>query len=276
VSAELKDAVAGRILWHAILVATIVAMVFPIAWAIVTSFKPPNEIYGLGLISAHPTLENYVYTLTKFPIWSLLGNTLIMACGVTAGQIAIAVLGAYALVSLNPPRRSLWLALLTGALLIPPQALIVPQFLITARLGWLNSEAGLIVPQLGACALAVLLLRQHIERMPASLGDAARLEGARPAEVLWKIVIPTLRPALAAVAILVFISSWNEYLWPLIATPGSGTTTVQLGLSQFQTSEGTDFGGLLAAATLTSLPVLLVYLIASRRITDAFLQSGLT
>jgi len=265
----------GPVLWHTTLTLVAVAMVFPVLWALLTSFKPANDIYSVTPFSAEPTLDNYVRVLADWPVLTLLGNTFVMAAGVAVGQILIAVLGAYALVHFSQRARGPILVLVTISLAIPPQALIIPQFLMTARLGWLNTDAGLIVPQLGTCALAVLLLVQHVEAMPRSLTNAARLDGARPFEVLWHIVLPALRPAISAVAILVFITTWNEYLWPLLVAPKPEDTTVQIGLTQFQTAEGNDFGGLLAAATLTSIPIVVVYLFASRRITDAFLQSGI-
>jgi ABC-type glycerol-3-phosphate transport system permease component len=265
----------GPVLWHTTLILVVVAMVFPVLWALLTSFKPANDIYSVTPFSAEPTLDNYVRVLADWPVLALLGNTFVMAAGVAVGQILIAVLGAYAFVHFSQRARGPLLVLVTISLAIPPQALIIPQFLMTARLGWLNTDAGLIVPQLGTCALAVLLLVQHVEAMPRSLTNAARLDGARPFEVLWHIVLPALRPAISAVAILVFITTWNEYLWPLLVAPKPEDTTVQIGLTQFQTAEGNDFGGLLAAATLTSIPIVVVYLFASRRITDAFLQSGI-
>jgi len=261
--------------WHSTLVVVVIAMVFPVVWALLTSFKPANDIYSIAPFSAEPTLDNYARVLADWPVVTLLGNTFVMAAGVAVGQIVIAVLGAYALVQFSPRSRGPILVLVTISLAIPPQALIIPQFLMTARLGWLNTDAGLIVPQLGTCALAVLLLVQHVEALPRSLTSAARLDGATPFEVLWHIVLPGLRPAIAAVAILVFITTWNEYLWPLLVSPRAEDTTVQIGLTQFQTAEGNDYGGLLAAATLTSIPIIVVYLFASRRITDAFLQSGI-
>lgn len=265
----------GTITWHGVLLGVILAMTFPILWGILTSFKPANEIYSLTPLSANPTLEHYVHAITVWPVGLLLSNTFVMAAGVVIGQIVIAILGAFALAYFSPRYRGVVLTLLTISLAIPPQALIIPQFLMTAKLGWLNTEAGLIVPQLGSSALAVLLLLQHVDGLPRSLLNAARLDGARSFEVLWSIVLPALRPAIAAVSILVFITTWNDYLWPLLVAPRQIDTTVQIGLRQFETAEGTNFGGLLAAATLTSLPILIVYLVASRRITDAFLQSGL-
>ncbi|WP_238010021.1 carbohydrate ABC transporter permease [Dactylosporangium sp. AC04546] len=258
--------------WHAVLAGTVLAMLFPALWALLSSLKPANEIFGLGGFT--PSVEHYRHALADWPIATLLENTLTMAAGVAAGQVVIAVLAAFALVHLAVP-RGLVLGLLSVSLAIPPQALIIPQFLLAARLGWRNTDLGLIVPQLGASALAVLVLVQHVRAVPPSVVAAARLDGARPFELLWHIVLPALRPAIAAVAILVFISTWNEYLWPLLIAPRSADTTVQIGLTQFQTAEGSDYGGLLAAATLTSLPILLVYAVAARRITDAFLQTGL-
>lgn len=274
VSASARRA-SGRALWHLVLAVTAFVMSFPVLWALLTSFKPANEIYTTSPVSKHPTLDNYTQVIANWPVATLLGNTFVMAAGVAIGQLLIAILAAFALAYFAPRGRRGILVVLTVSLVIPPQALIIPQFLLTARLGWQNTELGLIVPQLGASALSVLLLLQQIDALPVSLVNAARLDGARPFEVLRHIVLPSLRPAISALAILVFITTWNEYLWPLLVASRPADTTVQIGLSQFQTAEGNDYGGLLAAATLTSLPIVVVYLIASRRITDAFLQSGL-
>ena len=273
----MPDASAGRAAlgWHLVLAALSLLTAFPLLWALLTSFKPPNEVFDVAPVSAHPTMDNYVDVLTRWPAGELIGRTAVMATGVAVGQLVIAVLAAFALSYFHPRTRSLVLGLTAVSLAIPPQALIVPQFLLTARLGWLNTEAGLIVPQLGSSALAVLVLLQHVQALPPSLTAAARLEGARPLEVLWQVVLPALRPAVAALGVLVFITTWNEYLWPLLVTPDALDTTVQVGLAQFETAEGINYGGLLAAATLTSLPIVVVYLAASRRITDAFLTSGL-
>jgi ABC-type glycerol-3-phosphate transport system permease component len=261
--------------WHLVLAVLSLLTALPLLWAVLTSFKPANEVFDVAPVSAHPTLDNYADVLTRWPAGELIGRTAVMATGVAVGQLVIAVLAAFALAYFRPGARPVVLGLTMVSLAIPPQALIVPQFLLTARLGWLNTEAGLIVPQLGSSALAVLVLLQHVEALPPSLTAAARLEGARPLEVLWHVVLPALRPAIAALGVLVFITTWNEYLWPLLVTPDALHTTVQVGLAQFETAEGINYGGMLAAATLTSLPIVVVYLAASRRITDAFLTSGL-
>src|SRR5690606_7070682 len=111
-----------------------------------------------------------------------------------------------------------------------------------------------------------LLFSVYVANVPQTLSDAARIDGARHREILWHVILPGLRPAIASVAILVFINTWNEYIWPLIVGTEMDHTTIQIGLRLFQTAEGSAFGGLLAAATLTSLPIVAVYLVASRRI----------
>lgn len=264
----------GALAWHAALALTAAAMSFPVVWAVLTSFKPPGEVFGPAPVGDRPTLQNYRDVLAEWPAATMVGNTAVMAVGVAVGQLVIAVLAAFAVVHVAPHRRRLVVAVSAVALMVPPQAIVVPQFLLATRLGWSNSALGLIVPQLGTAALAVLLLVQYVRGIPPSLGEAARLEGARPVEVLVHVVLPTVRPAVLAVGILVFVSTWNEYLWPLLIAPRTEDATVQIGLAQFRTEGGTDYGALTAAATLTSLPIAVVYLFASRRITDAFLRSG--
>lgn len=261
-----------RLLWHLLLAGCAAVTLFPVVWALITSLRPANRIFEVGPTA--PTLDNYAYAIGAFPIGTLLLNSVVTAALVTAGQLAVALLAAFALERF-PARPARWVAAaVVVSLLVPPQALILPQFLLAAELGWRNSLAGLVVPQLAQCGLAVLLLREHVRAVPRSLLHAAALEGARPVEVLLHVVLPLLRPALGAVGILVFITTWNEYLWPALVAPASEHTTIQLGLALFGNQEGPNFGPLLAAAVLACLPVLLAYLVASRRITDAFFRAG--
>lgn len=260
--------------WHTVLVGVVLIMIFPVLWALLTSFKPDGQVFSSSPIGFPPTLDHYAGVLARWPVARLIGNTFLTASLVALAQLVIAVLAATGLAVVGRRGRRIILAGMAVSLAIPPQALIVPQFLMVAELGWRNTYPGLIVPQLGACAIAVLILVQHVDAIPPSLLGAARLEGARPLDVLGSVILPHLAPAMVAVFILTFITTWNEFLWPLIVAPREEMTTVQIGLTQFQTAEGNDYGGLLAAATLTSLPILIVYMVASRRITRAFLMSG--
>lgn len=242
---------------HALLALGASAAVFPLAWAALTSLKSSGTVYDPLPWPTEPSLEHYRTVLTSFPAGRLLVNTAVTAAGVTAGQVALALLAAYALVRLDVRYRRLVLALSTVALLVPAQTLIIPQFLLVSRLGWLDTYAGLVVPQLGGVALAVLLLRQNVAALPPTVLSAARLDGATPAEIVRRVVLPLLRPAIGAVSILVVITTWNEYLWPTLVAPSDERRLIQPGLVSFTTAEGADPGPLLAAAVLITVPVLL-------------------
>lgn len=263
---------AGR---HAVLGLSCVVLLFPILWALSGSFKQPADLYTTDPLPSPATVDNYRVAIEQFPLPRLLLNTLVTAAGVTAGDLVIGTLAAYALVRLRFRGSRTLLATVVLALLIPAQTLIIPQFLLVSRLNWLDSYPGLIAPQLGGCALAVLLLRQNIRAIPNEFFDAAALDGANSLRVLWHVVLPLLWPALGAVAILQFITTWNEYLWPMLVAPTPEHTTIQMGLTMFTNTEGANPGPLLAAAMLATLPVVAVYLVAARRITAAFLHSGL-
>ena len=150
---------------------------------------------------------------------------------------------------------------------------MLPNYVMLARLGLLNSVAGAIVPQL-ASAFAIVLLRQHLKAFPRELLEASRIDGNSSWTTLWKVIVPNLMPALAALEIILFVGAWNEYFWPLLVfhTPNS---VLQLGMSSLLNSESTNYGGLMAAAGLATLPVLLLYLVLQRRIVNAFVRSGL-
>lgn len=264
-----------RLGWHATLLTSAVVMIFPMLWALMASFKPANEIYGTDLVPSPASLENYRVALLDFPIGHLLVNTFVMAGGVTLMQLVVAIPAAHAFARFHLQHERLVTALVIGALLMPPQAVIVPQFLMVSELGWRDTYWALIIPQLSGCALAVLLLREHARAIPASLFEAATVEGASEWSQLRFVTLPLLRPALGAVAILVFINTWNEYLWPMLVAPSPENTTIQMGLHLFLNQEGANPGPLIAAAMLTTLPIVAVYLVASRRVIHAFLQSGI-
>lgn len=260
---------------HALLGLACLASLFPVLWALSGSFKPADSLYSADPLPLPASLANYRAATEQFPLSRLLFNTLVTSAGVTAGDILIATLAAYALVRLRFRGSGPLLATVTVALLIPAQTILIPQFLLVSRLHWLDSYPGLILPQLGGCALAVLLLRQNIRSIPAELFAAAELDGANSLRTLWYVALPQLWPALGAVAILSFINTWNEYLWPLLVAPTPQHTTIQIGLTLFTNTEGANPGPLLAAAMLATLPVVAVYLVSARRITAAFLHSGL-
>lgn len=260
---------------HAAAVLVVAFMVFPVLWALIASFKPPNELFTLAPVAEHPTLDNYRVALVDLPLAQLLLNTTVMAAAVTVIQVAASLLAGYAFAAFRFPGRQLLYLAVIATILVPQQVLMIPSYIMAARLGWLNTYLGLVVPLSATCGFGILLLRGHIEAVPRSLLEAARMDGAYHREILWRVVVPAVRPALSALAILVFISTWNEYLWPLLIAPAPEHSTVQVGLKLFQTQEGSAYGPMMAAATLSTVPVLVVYLFNQRRVTDAFLRAGI-
>lgn len=276
-SSSRSAAAAGAVVRHLVAAAVLAFIAFPVIWAICASFKPPDELYTLAPVASHPTVANYQIAITQFPLARLLLNTTVMAAGVTAGQLILSVLAAYGFAAFQfRAKKALYAATVTS-ILIPQVCLVIPDYLIVARLGWLGGYLGLIVPQVAGCAFGVMLLRQHVAAIPASLAESAKLDGAGHRQILIHLVIPLLRPAISALAVLVFITAWNEYLWPLlVASGGSSNSTIQVGLQLFQTQQGSEYGPMMAAATIATIPVLVVYLLNQRRVTDAFMHSGLS
>jgi ABC-type glycerol-3-phosphate transport system permease component len=278
ISAPLQRRAFRPVAAHTVLICLCLLTVFPMLWAVLTSLKPVNEIFSLDLISPADTLENYSQVYSAIPFTRMVVNTLVVASTMTLLTVGLSVCVAYALVRWDFPGKQVVYLAFAGSLLIPFQITMIPNYLLIARLGWLNSLPGLIVPQLGSTigvGLGVLILRQHFMSFPKALLDAASIDGAGPLRTLWSVVLPNIRPALAAVSILIFLQAWNEYFWPLLVTKKMEDTMIQVGLQLFLQAEGNAWGPLMAAATMSALPVFVLYFLAQRQIMEAFVRSGI-
>lgn len=265
----------GRLGGHLVLGVLSLVAVFPVYWMLSTSLKPPDELFDQALWPRNPTLENYRTVWSTIPIGRMLWNTVQMAVLVTAGQLLIALFAAYAFARWSFRGERLLFLLFVATWLIPFQVTMIPNYVLLARLGWLNTVWAIVVPQLSA-AFAIVLLRQHLRAFPSELVDAARMDGASSWGVLWRVIVPNLRAPLAALAILLFVSAWNEYFWPLLAIRDIDRSVVQIGLQMYLSQEsGDQWGPLMAAAGIASLPILLLYIVLQRHVIDAFVRSGL-
>lgn len=263
-----------RVPGHVVLIALSFVCVFPLYWMLVTSLRAPNDIFSTSLLPTQPTLENYRFVWENLPFLRMVSNTLLMAALQTIGQLLTSLLAAYAFARWTFLGGRLLFALFALTWLVPFQVTMIPNYVLVAQLGWLNSLAGLVIPQLAA-AFAVLLLFQSLKAFPKDLLDAARIDGASSWGTLWRVVTPNLRATLAALAILLFIGSWNEYFWPLLITNRMEDSVVQIGLQMFLTEQGDLWGPLMAAATMASLPVFVIYVVLQRQVIDAFVKSGI-
>jgi ABC-type glycerol-3-phosphate transport system permease component len=157
--------------------------------------------------------------------------------------------------------------------LVPFQVTMLPNYVLLYHLGLINTLTGIIVPQLSS-AFAVLLLRQHLKGFPSELLEASRLEGQSAWAALWRVVVPNLSPALAALGILLFVSAWNEYFWPLLVYRNPNSV-IQLGIQGFLNSVAVNYGALMAASALATIPIFAIYALLQRRLVNAFVRSGL-
>ncbi|MCT2581815.1 carbohydrate ABC transporter permease [Actinophytocola gossypii] len=262
-----------RITGHVVLTVLSIACAFPIYWLYATSLRAPGDVHSLTILPWPLSTANYAAAFANNDVARMLANTAIVALLSAAGQLLVGLLAAYAFAAWTfPLRRTLYL-MFVGTWLVPFQATMLPNYVLLARLGLLETLAGVIIPNL-CSALGVLLLREHLAGFPKELLDAARMDGRSSWNILWTVVVPVIRPALAALGILLVITAWNEYFWPAMVLQ-RGNAVVQLGLRSFMGTEGNDWGPLMATAGLACLPVFVLYLVLQRHIVQAFVRSGL-
>jgi len=245
----------------------------PVYWLFATSLRRPEDVTSTAPLPWPLSLQNYADAWAVLDVPGLLLNTIVMAGLIAAGQLLVGLLAAYAFAAWDlRGARVLHLAFV-ATWLVPFQVTMLPNYVLLKQLGLLDTIAGVVVPNL-CSALGVIMLRQHLLGFPRELLDAARMDGRGSWRILWTVVVPNIGPALASLAILLFVSAWNEYFWPALVLRRSAGV-LQLGLRGFMGTEGTDWGPMMATAGLSCLPILLLYLVLQRRIVDGFVRSGL-
>ncbi|QUH02130.1 carbohydrate ABC transporter permease [Saccharopolyspora erythraea] len=264
---------ARRIAGHVVLGVLGLFCAFPIYWLYATSLRAPGDVFELSVLPWPLSTGNYTDALGKIDLAGMLLNTGIVAVLSAAGQLLVALLAAYAFAAWSFRFSRLLHLMFVGTWLVPFQVTMLPNYVLLSRLGLLETLAGVIIPTL-CSAMGVLLLREHLKGFPKELLDAARMDGRSSWSTLWTVVVPALRPVLAALGILLAITAWNEYFWPAMVLQRSNAV-VQLGLRSFLGTEGNEWGPLMATAGLTCLPVFVLYLVLQRHIVNAFVRSGL-
>ncbi|CAN1515786.1 UgpE ABC-type sugar transport system, permease component [Rhabdaerophilaceae bacterium] len=264
----------SRFVGHAFTGLAAALILIPMALVVLTAFKPPQEVYSAVPWPTEPTLENFrrLFAVSfDVYLWNSFGTTVLRV----SGQVLIAILAAYAFARFEFPFRNVLFAAVLAALMIPHSLTMIPIYIMVVELGWFDSWAALIIPNL-AFPFGVFLLRQHMMQFPKPLADAARADGASHWKILWRIIVPNMAPAIAGLVIVAFIECWNEYFWPLLVTDSDSMRTIQIGIRRFLDSEGVDsFGPLMAGITLASLPALLVFFVLQKRVMDTFVSSGI-
>lgn len=268
----------NRLAWTLALALLAVPFVFPFLWMVSAGFKSVTEIFGApNLIPRVWRFENFAEVFRYQPFARQYFNSLYIAGLVTVLTLLISSLAGYALARIRFAGAGLLMLFLVTALMMPDEVTIIPNFFLIRWMGLVDTHWPLILlPVFGAQGVvATFLMRQYFLSLPKELEDAAKMDGLSQFGIWWKIALPMSRPALAAVAIITFLNSWNLFLEPLIFLSSLEKFTLPLALSNFNDSYGLPLWNLqLAATTLAVIPVLIIYLIAQRQIVESFALSG--
>lgn len=253
-------------------------VLFPFLFMVSTSFKPQSEVFssGLSLIPDHWVgFGNYAKALTRIPMGRILFNGVVVCAAIVGFQIVFALPAAYALAKMRFRGREVLFALVLLGLLVPINAISIPLYTAARAAGLLNTLAVLIVP-FTLSVFAIFLFRQFIKAIPDDLIHAARSDGLSEAAIVWRIILPNAWPAASAFAIFSVIAHWNDLYWPLIAITKTGLATPPLGLLFFRAAEaGDDYGALMAATVIITLPLVLLFLFAQRLFIEGVTMTGL-
>jgi multiple sugar transport system permease protein len=266
--------------WYVVLCVLAVPFLFPTLWMVTSSFKPVGDIFAVppSLVPRHPTTEGYHRIFQVQPFVHQYVNSAYIAAAVTVGTMVVASLSGYAFARIRfRGQQVLFLVILTG-MLVPSEVTIVPLFQIFRRLDLIDTHWPLIlVPVFGApSVLATFIMRQFFITLPADLEDAARIDGLGRLGTFRRISLPLARPALGAVAVFTFLHSWNLYLEPIVYLSTPSRFTLPQALTQFVDAYGGPMWNVqLAAASLTAIPVLLVFVAAQRQFIEGIAHTGM-
>jgi multiple sugar transport system permease protein len=262
--------------WHLALAPLALLFALPLVWLLLSSVMSDAQInrFPPALWPSHIDLSGYRYVLgnAMFPRW--FANSLIVSVATVASNLVFGALGGYAFARMRFAGSRLLLVTMLATMAIPFQLTMIPTFLVMKQLGLIDSLGALIVPSL-VTPFAVFLLRQFFLSLPRELEEAAWIDGCSRLRVLWSVVLPLSRPALSTVAVLTFLTTWNDLTWPLIAINHDTHYTLQLGLTTFQGLHHTKWSAVMAGNVITVLPVLLAFLAAQKSFIQSITSSGL-
>jgi multiple sugar transport system permease protein len=270
---------AKRALRYVVLIVLAVIFISPLLFMLVTSFKTRADATSLPpeWIPSPFSLEAYQVLLAgtgETPVLRWFANSMLAAASHALLVVATSAMAAYALARMEFRGKRIVFATIIATLFVPPVILIIPNYLIVGQLRWLNTLVAIIVPT-AASAFGVFFLRQFFSQLPLELEEAARLDGANRWQIFWKVVIPLSRPALVTLAMLSFLTNYNDFLWPVYVLFSPETQTLPAGLSTLQTANAVRYDLLMAGAVVASVPVLALYVGAQRFIIEGVSRSGL-
>ncbi len=256
-----------------IVLALLALVLTPVLWAILSAFKSRADIFAGDVWPRRWSLENFDDLLSKTLYLRWMLNSLVVALASTALGLLFCSLGGYAFAKFDFPGKTVMFWIVIASVSIPAFTTVIPLFGWLARLGLLDTYIVLILP-FAANAFGIFLMRQYAVAIPTELLDAGRIDGAGEFRLYWSVVLPLLRPALGTVGVLIFIASWNSYIWPLVMMRTDEMLTLPVGVSTLKGDQLPEYGMLMAASVLSSVPIIIAFLIMQRQFIAGLTQGA--
>ncbi len=250
----------------------VIITILPFLWMLSAAFKDLNEIFSYPptFIPEKIILDNVKELFTKYPFARNIFNSTFIAVTVTLGQLFFCTLGGFGFAKFNFKYKEQLFILLVASMLVPPQSIMIPLFLVFKRIGWVNTFYPLIIPGL-ANAFGIFFMRQYMASIPNSLIEAARIDGSNDFNIFLKIIVPIVKPALATLGIIFFMNSWNAFVWPLIILQDLKLQTIPVMLTNLQGVIFTPYNLIMAGSVISILPLFVVFLFMQK-----YFISGIT
>lgn len=266
---------AARTVRLSVALALALMWLLPLAWALSTALKPEADTTKIPVrwLPEHPTLTAFWRVLTETGLLRWFANSLVVGVLVTLFTVLLTSMAAYGLSRTEFRGRQTLLWVIVAGIVVPPQALIVPLFSQLIGLGLVDTVWGLVLPQIVLPAM-VYVLKKFFDGVPRELEEAALMDGASRWRIYWRIMLPLARPALAAVAIFTFVTTWNNFLWPFIVATDPDLMTIPVGLASVQSSYGLRYAQVMAGSLLGGLPLLLFFLVFQRQVVRGITSTG--
>ncbi len=252
------------------------SMMLPFLWMLSSAFKRPEQIAVMPpiWIPRPITVDNFVQLVKALPFGRFFLNSVINSVTLTLSQIFLCSITGYAFAKLPFPGREWLFLLILSSMMVPGAVTLIPAFLVVVKLHWVNTWLGLLVPRM-ATAFGVFFMRQFFLNLPDDYIDAARIDGASEFGIFWRIMMPLSQPALVTLGTFVFIATWNDFIWPLIVVNSENLKTLPLGFALLGGHYGFHFEWAMAAAVITILPVILVFVVLQEYVIRGITLTGL-
>lgn len=261
---------------YSFLFAVAAGMIFPLASMVLISLREHSQSYAgiFDLLRAPTSLQNYIDAFSSDTFGMYFVNSLLVALAVTIGNVIFCLMVGYGFARKEFRGKQLLFASVLGVLMIPPQVVMIPLYRMMVYFGWINTYFALIIPWL-VTPLGIFLVRQFVVGLPQDIEDAARIDGAGEWRILFRIVMPLCKPILTVLAIYTFLSNWNSFLYPFLFTNDEAHRTLPVGLAFYQGKQSIDWGHLMAGASISAAPVLVLFILFQRHIIQGLTAGAL-